>query len=158
MKLGENNLGGVAQTRGVRAGWDAATVVDDGDRVVDVDEHFHGVAMASQGLVDRVVDDLIDQVMKARLAGRSDIHRRTHPYRLKSLQDFDGVGAVGDLVRFLDHFLCRYFRFFGARARRRTPAGRGASSAGSPFVLSFRLRPVGREGFWDVSRATASSA
>ena len=44
---------------------DAAAVVDHGDRVVDVDGDVDLVAVAGERLVDRVVDDLVDQMMQA---------------------------------------------------------------------------------------------
>jgi hypothetical protein len=42
----------------------AAAVVDDGDRVVDVDRDVDLIAEAGERLVDRVVDDLVDEVMQ----------------------------------------------------------------------------------------------
>ena len=44
---------------------DAAAVVDDGHRVVDVDRDVDLIAVAGERLVDRVVDDLVDEVMQA---------------------------------------------------------------------------------------------
>ena len=42
-----------------------AAVVDDGDRVVGVQPHLDEVVAARERLVDRVVDDLVDQVVEA---------------------------------------------------------------------------------------------
>ena len=72
----------------------AAAVVDDGDRVVDVDRDVDLVAVAGQRLVDRVVDDLVDEVVQARRAGRADVHRRPLAHRLEAFEDLDLVGAV----------------------------------------------------------------
>ena len=49
----------------------AAAVVDDRDRVVDVDGDVDLGAEAGERLVDRVVDDLVDEVMQARRARSS---------------------------------------------------------------------------------------
>ena len=73
---------------------DAAAVVDDGDRVVDVDRDVDLIAVAGQRLVDRVVDDLVDEVVQAGRAGRADVHRRPLAHRLEPFEDLDLVGAV----------------------------------------------------------------
>ena len=57
---------------------------------------------ARQGLVDGVVDHLVDQVMQAPRAGRADVHARAQPDRLEALQDGDvlcGVGVAVMLIR-----------------------------------------------------------
>jgi hypothetical protein len=43
---------------------DAAPVVDDRDRVVDVDRDVDLIAEAGQRLVDGVVDDLVDEMVQ----------------------------------------------------------------------------------------------
>ena len=50
----------------------AAAVVDDGHRAVDVNRDVDLVAEAGQRLVDRVVDDLADEVMQPGRSGRAD--------------------------------------------------------------------------------------
>ena len=72
----------------------AAAVVDDGHRVVDVDRDVDLIAVAGQRLVDRVVDDLVDEVMQARRAGRADVHRRPLAHGLEAFEDLDLVRAV----------------------------------------------------------------
>ncbi len=47
------------------------------------------VAVAGQRLVDRVVDDLPDQVVQAALAGRADVHAGPLADRLEALEDLD---------------------------------------------------------------------
>jgi hypothetical protein len=42
----------------------AAAVIDHGDRVIEMDRHLNRVAIAGQGFVDRVIDNLVYQVMK----------------------------------------------------------------------------------------------
>ena len=73
---------------------DAAAVVDDRDRIVDVDEDFDVLAVAGQGLVDGVVDDLIDEVMEPFGAGAPDVHRRPFSDRFQPFEDLDAFGRV----------------------------------------------------------------
>ena len=73
---------------------DAAAVVDDRDGVVDVDRDVDLVAVAGQRLVDRVVDDLVDEMVQPRRAGRPDVHGGTLAHRLQAFEDLDLGGAV----------------------------------------------------------------
>ena len=52
---------------------DAASVVLDCDGVALVDRHLDVMAIARQRLVDRVVDDLIDEVVQSGRARRADV-------------------------------------------------------------------------------------
>jgi hypothetical protein len=45
-------------------------------------------------LVDRVVDDLEDEVMEAPRAGRADVHARSQADRLEALQNGDVLCGV----------------------------------------------------------------
>ena len=47
----------------------AAPVVDNLDRVVGPDEHLNMVAISGERLVNRIVDDLVHQMMQAERAG-----------------------------------------------------------------------------------------
>ena len=73
---------------------DAAAVVGDGDGVVRVDRDRHGRAEAGQGLVDRVVHDLVHEVMQTADARRSDVHAGPFAYGLETLQDGDVLRVV----------------------------------------------------------------
>ena len=86
----------------------AAAVVDDRDRVVDVNRDVDLIAEAGQRLVDRVVDDLVDEVVQTGRAGRPDVHRRALPHRLEALEDLDLVRAV--LVGAVSRSPCRRLR------------------------------------------------
>ena len=78
---------------------DAAAVVDDGDRAVDVDRDVDLIAEAGQRLVDRVVDDFVDEVVQPGRPGRPDVHRRPLADGLEPFEDLDLVGAVVVAVR-----------------------------------------------------------
>ena len=55
-------------------------------------------AVAGQRLVDRVVDDLPDEVVQAALAGRADVHAGALAHRLEALEDGDLARVVVDAV------------------------------------------------------------
>ena len=90
---------------GVAIDRNAAAVVDDRDRVVDVDLDVDLVAEAGERLVDRVVDDLVHEVMQPRRPGGADVHRGTLADRLEAFEDLDLVGAV--VVRARRQSRCR---------------------------------------------------
>ena len=73
---------------------DAAAVVLDGQRAVGVDLDLDVLAITGERLVDRVVDDLIDAVMEARLVRIADIHTGSLADGLEALQALDVGGAV----------------------------------------------------------------
>ena len=72
----------------------AAAVVDDGDRAVDVDRDVDVPAEPGQRFVDRVVDDFVDEVVQPGWPGRPDVHRRPLADGLETFEDLDFVGAV----------------------------------------------------------------
>ena len=79
---------------GVKFDGNAAAVVDDRDRVVDVNRDVDLIAESGQRLVDGVVDDLVDEVVQARRAGGPDVHGGALAHRLEALEDLDLVCAV----------------------------------------------------------------
>ena len=52
------------------------------------------VAVTGQRLVDRVVDDLVDEVVQSARPGRADVHARALADRLEPLEDGDVLGVV----------------------------------------------------------------
>ena len=91
---GEHDLGRRSLLLGVLVNRDPAAVVDDGDRLVRVDRDRDVVAVAGERLVDRVVDDLPDQVVQAARPGRADVHARPLADRVEPAQDGDLTGGV----------------------------------------------------------------
>ena len=65
---------------------DAAAVVDDPDAAVGEQGDLDAVGVAGHRLVDGVVDDLLDQVVQAALAGRADVHAGPLADRLEALR------------------------------------------------------------------------
>jgi hypothetical protein len=80
---------------------DAAAVVDDLDTTVGQQRHNDLVAEAGEGLVHRVVDNLLDEVVQAALAGGADIHAGSFADGLESFECGNGtcVVFVGTLRR-----------------------------------------------------------
>ena len=78
----------------VHVGRNAAAVVDDGDRVVEVNRDVDFGAEAGERFVDRVVDDFVDQVMQSGRPGGADVHRRALADRFEAFEDLDAFRAV----------------------------------------------------------------
>ena len=64
------------------------------------------VAIAGQGLVDRVVDDLIDQMVKTRHARRADVHAGALADGFQTLENLDLTSVV---LRFHDFVFQNFF-------------------------------------------------
>jgi hypothetical protein len=111
MQLGHDDLGRGDALLGVDVDGDAAAVVGDGHRTVDVERHGDEIGMAGQRLVDGVVHNLVDHVMQAgTVVGVADIHARALAHRVEALEDLDGAGAV---LGGIDGNFFRNFRRFG---------------------------------------------
>ena len=82
----------------------SSSVVGDADDVVVQQLDGDEVAVARHRLVDRVVDDLVDEVVQSAGAGRADVHAGTHPHGLEPFEHLDLFCAV---------FLCYLFLFHG---------------------------------------------
>jgi hypothetical protein len=94
-------------------------------------------AIARQGFVDGVVDNLINEVMQTHFPGGTDIHGGAQAHRLQALQDFDtrrivaAVLSVFVLLFFLVFLVfivgvvvfSQFIHTFGNRPRDEAPAG-----------------------------------
>jgi hypothetical protein len=78
----------------VDADRDAATVVVDGDDALGIDLHDDLGAVPGERLVDRVVDDLPDEVVQPARARAADVHAGALAYRVEALEDLDLVRVV----------------------------------------------------------------
>src|SRR6185437_15432312 len=74
---------------------DAAAVVAYPDAAVGQQRDLDGVAVAGQGLVHRVIYDLVDEVMQSSRTGRAGVHSRTLADGLKTLEYRDRACIVG---------------------------------------------------------------
>ena len=77
---------------------DAPAVVDDLAAAVGQQGDVDAVAVARHGLVDRVVDDLVDEVVEAAGPGGPDVHAGPLADGLEAFEDLDVLGAVGGRV------------------------------------------------------------
>jgi hypothetical protein len=80
---------------GVLAGRNAATGVFHGHGAVEVDGDFHAVTEAAEMLVDRVVDDLPNEMMEPFSAVHvADVHARPLANGLQTFEDGDALTPV----------------------------------------------------------------
>jgi hypothetical protein len=90
----EYELGRRPAVLGLDVGGDAAAVVDDLDTAVGQQGDVDVRGVARHRLVDRVVDDFVDEVMQPRRAGRTDVHPRAFAHRFEAFENGDVLGAV----------------------------------------------------------------
>jgi hypothetical protein len=102
VQRGHHDLERRALGLGVQVDRDAAPVVGDRDRVVAVDDDADRVAVAGERLVDRVVHDLVHEVVETADADVADVHRGTLADGLEALQHRD-VGRVVVVALLLFH-------------------------------------------------------
>ena len=92
---------------GVNSGGNTASVVANGNGIVLVDSHDNLLTVTCKCLVDRVVDDLVHQMMQTARRGRSYIHSGAFSYRFKTFKDLYLAFVVCVLVS------CHFFFPFG---------------------------------------------
>ncbi len=85
---------GLALVLGVVVDGHTSAVVDDSTAAIGQQGHVDPRAVARHRLVDGVVDDLVDQVVEARGAGRSDVHPGPLADRFETFENRDVLGAV----------------------------------------------------------------
>ena len=113
----------------------AAAVVDVHEAAVRLDRDVDPRGVAGHRLVDRVVDDLPDEVMEAADIGRADVHARAAANRLEALEDLDALGGV--------RRCCRVSR---PRRRGRCRPFRPVCPTRHASAFIGLLRPAGRRG------------
>ena len=95
VQRGHDDLGGrLAPVVGVVVDGNPATVVGDAATAVGEQHDFDLRAVAGHRLVDGVVDDLVDEMVQARRAGRSDVHARSLADGFEAFEDRDVFGAI----------------------------------------------------------------
>jgi hypothetical protein len=76
---------------------DATAIVLYADDVVLLEDYSNVGAITGQGLVYRVIDDLVDEMMQAIDAGRADVHAGPLADRLEPLKHLDTIRRIGRL-------------------------------------------------------------
>src|SRR5438034_8215098 len=81
-----------------------------------MNEDFYTIAVTCQRFVDGIIDNLVDQMMKSKLTGRSDVHCRPFSHGVSAFEDSNRSRAVLLLICCHAHLLekvrqtsvCRY--------------------------------------------------
>ena len=93
----------------------AAAIVDDGDGVVEMHDDIDGGGVSGESFIDRVVHDLVDEMVQAHFAGGADVHGGTLSHGFHAAENLDGIGGVagfGGGGGLLVEFLHRWHGFF----------------------------------------------
>ncbi len=108
MQLGHDHFGGGHAFTLMDVGRDAAAVVAHGAGAVGIEGDHDLLGKARQGLVDGIVDDLVDHVMQAgAVVGIADIHARPFAHGIEALEHLDRFRVViggCDRARLADGF------------------------------------------------------
>ena len=83
---------------GVLLDGDAAAVVDDGAGSVLIEGYVNLVAKAGKRLIDGVIDNLVDEVMQALGARRTDVHAGALADMLQTFENLDVLCAVAGFL------------------------------------------------------------
>ena len=59
-----------------------------------MDGDFNFRAVAGESFVDGVVDDFVNEMVKACFTSRTDVHGGPFAHRFQTFQNFDGTGIV----------------------------------------------------------------
>jgi len=94
MKSGHDHL-----CSGTFLGWvfadrDAATIVNDSDAAILVNDNDDFLAEATYGFIDRVIHDLVDEVMQTIETGRPNVHSRAFSNRIKAFENLDSTRVI----------------------------------------------------------------
>jgi hypothetical protein len=73
---------------------DAAAVIEDEDGIVDIDLNDDDLAVASEVFVNGVVDQFVDQVMKAAGGNVAYVHSRTAADMVGIAENLDAGGII----------------------------------------------------------------
>ena len=72
----------------------SAAVVDNRDRIIDVNGDFDFVGMSGKRLVNGVVHNFVDKMMEPELAGRANVHSRAFAHRFHAAENFDRISGI----------------------------------------------------------------
>jgi len=115
---GEDHLYRGQASIGVGIDGDAAAIIGDGAGAVGVDLNFNVLGKASEGFIDGVVDDFVDQVMKTARVVAADVHAGARADVLDIIEGADHGGVI-DAGRRHDRRSGGRGGYFGSRVDRR---------------------------------------
>ena len=101
VKNGIDHLQGRNAHLGMDAAGDTAAIVTNRYRAVGMEGHLNAVTASGQRLVDRVVDDLVNQMMQAAYRRRADVHTGSLSDSLKALKYLDLIFIIDKLFVFV---------------------------------------------------------
>src|SRR6185503_12430668 len=108
--------------------------------VVRMERHLDAVVASLEGLVDRVVDHLVDEVMEATEARRADVHARPEPDRLETFEDRDVPSGVVRGIVYLSHEKSPANSAFAGKRKCIRRGGRAAPVQAPLLWLSQQIR------------------
>jgi hypothetical protein len=73
---------------------DAATIIVDHNAAISLENDVDLGAIASNCLIDRVVDRFVDKMVEASGTGGPDVHGWSFSYRVEAFEYLDGTGVV----------------------------------------------------------------
>ena len=85
----------------------SSTIILYTDDVIFFNRYFNIRSESGKSLIDRVINNFPDKVMKTSLTGRTDIHTRSFPYSFQSFQDLNIISRIR-MINLIFHF----FDFF----------------------------------------------
>ena len=95
MKLGHDNFGSRDAFLFVNANRNTTTVIGDRNRAIRIKRNRHTVSMSCKYFINTVINNLINHVVKTRAIIRiADIHARAFSYRIKALENLNGIRTV----------------------------------------------------------------
>ena len=94
MQRGHYDFDGRTILLGVIVDRNAAPVVGHADDGIFVNDDFDLRAETSERLVDCVVDNLIDEMVRTVDVGAADVHRRALAHGLQAFENLDLLGGV----------------------------------------------------------------
>jgi hypothetical protein len=89
MELGHHHLDRGSILFLVKIDWNPPPIIPDGHAIVDMNDDLDLLTVSGQSLIDAIVDQFVNQVMKAFCPGVSDVHGRPFPDSGKAIQDLD---------------------------------------------------------------------
>jgi hypothetical protein len=94
VKSGKNNLQGTYVSLFMEFNRNAPAVILDGTGAIGVDVDDYIVTITCEGLIDGIIQDLIDQMVQPIKAAVANIHIRSFTYRVNTAEDFYFAGVV----------------------------------------------------------------
>ena len=97
----------------------SAAIVANRDAIIQMNHHVYFCAVPTHSLIDRIVDDLINQMMQTINRRRADIHSWSFTNGFKPLKDLNIIGGIGGV--FVSGFGVHSFSHYKSPRHRYAP-------------------------------------